>query len=252
MLERLIIWVAENDLKNTAYNLPGIIGTAIAFIFCLWYGKKLKFKLYKSFLIFWIFKYAEIYAMKLAMFMNAGFTSTREGNIATAFVYVPIIAWITSKIFRESYDSTSDFMAIPMMFMYGMGRLGCIFPGCCYGYPCSWGIYNIRFDDYFFPVQILETLVAFGFVALMLYLSAKRKFIPNGELLPMVLTVYGASRFLIEFLHANEKVLLGCSKIAFHALFMCAVGAVLWTLKRKKNKKINENGGHLCAVELQN
>ena len=252
MLDRLIIWVFENDLQVKAYNLPGNIATYLALIFCLWYGTKLKYKLYKSFLLFWIFKYFEFYAMRLAMFMNAGFVFTLEGNIATAFVYIPIIAWLTSKIFRESYDSTSDFMAFPMMILYGIGRLGCLFPGCCNGYPCSWGIYNPRLEIYVFPVQILESIVALCLFGVMLYLSVKRRFVPNGELLPMLLTVYGALRFLIEFLHDNEKVLLGCSKLALHALFMCAVGSVLWILKHRKNKKINRNGGHLCATELQN
>lgn len=252
MLDRLIMWVAENDLQQTVYNMPGYISMPTAIIFCLWYGKKIGYKLYKSLLIFLIFRVFESYAMQFAMFMNAGFVPTRQANIATAFVYIPIIAWITSKIFRESYDSTSDFMAFPMMILYCIGRLGCLFPGCCYGYPCSWGIYNPKFDYKVFPVQILESLVALALIILMLYLSKKRKFVPSGELLPMLLTVYGALRFLIEFLHDNEKVLLGCSKLAFHALFMCAVGAVLWTLKRKKNKEINENGGPLCATELQN
>ena len=86
-------------------------------------------------------------------------------------------------------------------------------------------------------MHLLETFVALSLFAIMLYISKKRDYVPNGELMPMLLTVYGILRFFIEFLHDNTKVLFGCSKLAFHALFMSIVGIILWQRKRRKLKQ---------------
>ena len=240
MLNSLIAWIAENGLRDTAYSLCGTINVILTIPFCLWYGRKINLKFYKSIICFAYFSFLQGYVMSVIMWMNSGFREWGEANVAVAFVYLPLVALIWAKLLREPYDKISDFMAFPPMLLYGIGRFGCVFYGCCYGYPCRFGIYNPIKDTYLFPVQILETLVAFSLVILMLYLSKKRKYTASGETLPMLLTLYGIARFFIEFLHDNEKVFLGCSKIAFHALFMCAVGATLWIIKRRKNKLVSD------------
>jgi len=238
VLNRLIVWIAENDLQSEAYSICGTIPLFIAGAYGLWYGHKIKMRAWKSFCVVELGSYAWGQFMNIVMWANSGFREFGDRNVAVVFVYIPVIAWLLSKIFRERYEAVSDQLAFTAMLMYGFGRWGCVFFGCCYGYPCSWGIYNPWKDAYLFPVAILESVIALTLVGVLLYLSKKQNYKPTGRLLPILLTVYGILRFFIEFLHDNEKVLFGCSKLAFHALFMAIVGAILWMRKRKQQRRI--------------
>jgi prolipoprotein diacylglyceryltransferase len=57
-----------------------------------------------------------------------------------------------------------------------------------------------------------------------------------------MLVLFGSSRFCFEFLRDNEKLLFGCSNLAFHALFMFVVG-VLWLVLLKKKSKRQQGAG---------
>ena len=48
-----------------------------------------------------------------------------------------------------------------------------------------------------------------------------------------MLMLFGGTRFFLEFLRDNEKVLWGCSALAFHALLMLFVGAAAYYLLRR-------------------
>ena len=58
--------------------------------------------------------------------------------------------------------------------------------------------------------------------------------------MPWMLLLYGVGRFFTEFLRDNEKIWIGCSDIAFHALFMAVVGLVMLLCLRKKQQKVAE------------
>ena len=235
MLNRLIIWVSENDLRDVFYNLAGQIPHIISFPFSLWLGKKIHIPFYKSIILYWMEVYLLGYIMQFVMWMNTGFKTAGGVNIAVAFTYIPLIALLGSKLLRLPYDSVCQFMVFPPIFNYAIGRWGCVFFGCCHGYSCDWGIYNPRLDQYVFPVAVLESFVAIVLCIWMFCEIRKRKYVPDGNMLPKLLIVYGTLRFFIEFLHDNEKVLFGCSKLAFHALFMVLIGTILLTVKLRKN-----------------
>jgi len=55
-----------------------------------------------------------------------------------------------------------------------------------------------------------------------------------------MLIMFGVTRFILEFFRDNEKILLGCSSLSFHALFMALVGGVAMIVifaKKRKNSK---------------
>lgn len=83
-------------------------------------------------------------------------------------------------------------------FGHGIGRIGCLLAGCCFGKPTDlfWGIY--LHDHYRHPTQILE---AFSLLAIGTYLikSKKNKFI----LLSHYLITYGLIRIAIEALRGD-------------------------------------------------
>ena len=69
----------------------------------------------------------------------------------------------------------------------------------------------------------------------------KRNYEPDGLAYPLMLMLFGYSRFLLEFLRDNQKVVFGVSTLAIHALFMALVGTVVYvTIKEQPQKRKKE------------
>ena len=59
----------------------------------------------------------------------------------------------------------------------------------------------------------------------------------SGRVYAMFLVTFGGTRFLLEFLRDNEKLFLGISSLALHALFMVLVGTVWLMVLYEKNQQ---------------
>ena len=118
----------------------------------------------------------------------------------------------------------SELLSFSVLSFHMVGRSGCIFTGCCGGYPCAWGLYSELAGEYLFPVVLVESLMVLGILVFLFIRTGGKNYIPDGKSMPWMLFLYGIGRFGTEFLRDNEKIWLGCSDIAFHALFMAVVG----------------------------
>ena len=66
----------------------------------------------------------------------------------------------------------------------------------------------------------------------------KKNYRSDGLAYPLMLMLFGYSRFLLEFLRDNHKVVFGVSTLALHALFMALVGTAAYvTIQEKLTKK---------------
>ena len=96
------------------------------------------------------------------------------------------------------------------------------------------------FQDIRFPIQPIEALTAVAIVVFLFVRSKKKQYEPDGYEYPLMLVLFGSTRFLFEFLRDNDKMFWGISNLAIHALFMFVVG-LIWIIilynKRKALKK---------------
>ncbi|MBQ4314532.1 MAG: prolipoprotein diacylglyceryl transferase [Lentisphaeria bacterium] len=86
---------------------------------------------------------------------------------------------------------------------HAMGRLGCLFAGCCHGaivqgFP---GIYNHQVDALTVPIPLFEALFLLALYAVMSLGLIKGW----GYQLPTYLLGYGIWRFFIEYFRADER-----------------------------------------------
>ncbi|MBQ5615828.1 MAG: prolipoprotein diacylglyceryl transferase, partial [Peptococcaceae bacterium] len=163
------------------------------------------------------------------------FASGRYGmevNLCVGFVYLPLFALLLGAVFDLPYGHTADLLAVSITAFHVLGRLGCLFTGCCYGYPCSWGLWSIQAESYRFPVVPVEGAFTLAILVFLLIRVGRRGYTPDGRALPWMLAIYGLCRFGSEFLRDNEKLFLGLSNISLHALFMMAVGIGAYTPRR--------------------
>lgn len=97
-----------------------------------------------------------------------------------------------------------------------IGRIGCFLNGCCFGKPTN-SIFGIQFPQYSFaanqfginhivhPTQIYSSLVNL-FIFIILGIRMKhRRF--NGQIVLDYMFLYGVTRFLIEYLRADNPAL---------------------------------------------
>ena len=206
----------------------------------VWFGRKLNLPLKKIVITVLIVYPVAVLWMFTMFWIESGFSSWGGNNIVRVFVYVPLIGWPVAKLLRIKKEEMFSLLSFGPLLVHGISHFGCVFLGCCTGFPCSFGIYNPIYKDMRFPIQPIE---AIGAVAIVIYLflrAKKRQFKPDGLEYPMMLVLYGLSRFVFEFLRANEKDAIGLSNLSYHAAFMLVVG-VVWIIIARRNAKRNLN-----------
>lgn len=235
MLKGLIEWVTLQGWTGPLYYGFQVLAFICVFIMAVWYGKKLKIGTLKS-----IVTFAVVYPLtdlwkRVLFWIESGFQVFGGENIVRIFVYVPVIAYFVAVFLKIERKKMCDFLAPLVILSHAVGHIGCIFAGCCQGYPMSWGLYNIQTRTTHFPTQPLESLVAFAILWYVLYRTKKHNYEPDGLQYPIMLAWFGGTRFLLEFLRDNEKIFLNISSLAIHAFFAFVVGVGAYIVMKNKH-----------------
>lgn len=238
MLQGLIEWVAARGLTVIVYYGFQLLALIAVLVFAVWYGNKLNLGVWKSIAIVAIVYPLGDLWKRVLFWIESGFQSFGGENNVRLFIYVPLIAYFVAVLMRIDRKKMCDFLAPCMILTQGVGHWGCIFGGCCQGYPMSWGLYNIDTGLTHFPIQPIEAIGALLIVAYLLYRTKKLNYKPDGLQYPIMLILFGSTRFVFEFFRDNEKIFLGVSSLAFHALFACLIGvfAYIMIVRRKRQK----------------
>ena len=228
--------VFDAGMANTVYFAFHILGYLCVLFFNLWYGKKYGVKHWRSvvttFVVYGI-TYIWIYVQ---YWIESGFRSFGPNNMVRGFVYIPLIAWPVARILKIDWKRMCDFIAPCVCISFGISHIGCIFPGCCHGFPSAWGIWHNRLQTTLFPNQLFEAATALAIVWFLVQRAKKKNFVSDGISFPLMLLCYGSTRFLWEFARDNEKILWGCSSLSFHALFMALVGLAVIVYRKRRER----------------
>lgn len=248
-MNELIQKVAELGLSQTIYYVFHVLGFAAVFLFVVWFGKKMDIRPLKSVLVV-LTVYPIIYLwMYILCWIETGFSGFGGNNIVRVFIYVPLAGYPVAKWLKIRWDKICSLLAFAPTMVHAVSHLGCIFPGCCYGYPSSWGLYHVGTEMIRFPSQPIESLITWLIIGYLLIRAKKKSYVPDGLEFPIMLALFGSTRFICEFFRDNPKIWLGCSSLAFHALFMAVVGVVMIIviLAKRKNRAAEAD-----SIEQQN
>ena len=231
--------ISDMGLSGALYDTFFALGFVSVLIGLLCFGRKLRLPLWKI-IITVLIVYPVVVAWMFVMFwIESGFTVWGGNNIVRIFVYVPLAGIPVARLLKIERRTMLSLLSFGPLLVHGISHFGCIFAGCCAGYPCSFGIYNRVYQELRFPTQPIEALAAVAIVVYLFCRAKKKNYAPDGYEYPIMLVMFGSSRFLFEFLRDNEKMFLGISNLAIHALFMFVVG-VIWIAVLKKTTKISE------------
>ena len=160
------------------------------------------------------------------------------GGFILAFLMCMILIKKNNENILEIFDITAPAMALG----YGVGRLGCHVSGDgCYGLATS------SFFGTAYPNGIIPTSIAvyptplfesfFSFMIFIFLMKLRKREMPAGKLFFIYCILNGASRFMVEFIRLNPKVLLGLTHAQITAILFIITGIIGWVLVEKKHVK---------------
>ncbi|MBE6899140.1 MAG: hypothetical protein E7479_00520 [Ruminococcaceae bacterium] len=237
MISEAIMAVEEAGLSSTFYDIFFALGFVSVLCGLVWFGKKLDFPMKNVAILVCIVYPLVVLWMFIMFWMESGFKVWGGNNIVRIFVYVPLIALPVAKFLKIEGDRALSLLSFAPLLVHGVSHFGCIFAGCCCGYQWTYGIYNPSFRDYRFPIQPIEAIGAVAIVVYLFYRAKKRNYVPDGFEYPVMLVLYGSSRFIFEFFREDHKLFWGISNLAIHALFMFIVGVIWIAIRKKKSKE---------------
>ena len=179
------------------------------------------------------------------------------GLIGGAAVFLIVYFGVGYFYFKDKYHVRSFFglancAAPAIVIAHSLGRIGCLFAGCCHGKATdAW--YGIKmYGNYgyikYVPVQLFEAIFLFA-LFVFLFIRAYKRYSYN---LPIYMTAYGAWRYAIEFLRGDYRGQIFTKAVSpsqFIALLMVVGGVGLFFFERYYTKKHkSEIEGDVLAI----
>ena len=160
---------------------------------------------------------------------------------------------------KQHFKDVADIAAVMIPMAHGLGRIGCLFAGCCHGkLTDAWyGIvhHHVVVDGVYYetakvvPIQLFEALFLFllaGALAALFFYHGKHSE-KRFPLLPTYLVVYGIWRYFIEYARGDsrgETIVSFWSPSQLIAVLFIVVGIVyfcFWIfIFRKGSKDVKE------------
>jgi phosphatidylglycerol:prolipoprotein diacylglycerol transferase len=161
-----------------------------------------------------LFQHSEEYSWKVFRNWQSGFVlyGGLITGIAAGILYIKMRGFSVAQI--------ADLCAPSIMLALAFGRIGCFLNGCCHGKVCN-GFPGVSFppdspaarwqhkgwnerSDPVHPTQLYETAAALAFFFFLSWLYKKKRK-AQGEVFLVMGMLYGAWRFLIEFMRGDER-----------------------------------------------
>lgn len=138
-------------------------------------------------------------------------------------------------VFLDYFDLAAPSIALAQ----GVGRIGCLLAGCCYGRETSCPI-GIVFPEgslapagvRLLPTQILSSAGDLLIVVILLLFHKRAKH--RGDVGALYMLLYGVGRFLIEFLRSDDRGAVGFLSTSQLISIFIVIGAVLLFMSNRK------------------
>lgn len=217
-------------------------GFLATLIYSIIFYKKFKFPFWKV-MAFVLTVFPIAYSFMWFQYWVASGFKQWGNNIVRTFIWVPFIGLPFAKLYKIDYHKAIEFLAPIPCIIHGVAHFGCVFEGCCYGYPSNPGIWNPALQEYRFPIQFIEAGVAIVIVGIIIWRLHRFGYDGTSKSYAFMLILFGSTRFILEFFRDNEKVFLGISNLALHALLMLFVGLFFFFFpfdKIKEERKLQQ------------
>ena len=159
--------------------------------------------------------------------------------------------YIYSKSFKISFRELCNIFISVIPIFHAIGRIGCLFAGCCYvkeynGFG-SIIFYNTHMAPVgipLFPMQIVESIC--NLVIFIIILGTYKKYKGTYKTIAIYAVLYSIVRFVLEFYRGDEiRGIRLFSTSQWISIVLFVVGIVLFIYDNKKNNKITTIGNKI-------
>lgn len=235
-----VIGVILVTLRAKLYDIPklNIIMSSIFIAIGLLFGSKLLYALIQLPSLIDNWDLAVRYPIETLTFALSGYVF--YGGLIGALIGLKLFCFQ----FNQPFSKLTNLYTPIIPLIHSIGRLGCFFSGCCYGFE-YYGILHIDYPDnaYIeglslvprFPVQLFESLLnLILFFVLFIYTKKPRK---EGSILGIYLVSYALIRFVTEFFRGdlNRGLFLGISTSQWISLLLIPIG--IYIIKKRDHSK---------------
>jgi len=133
-----------------------------------------------------------------------------------------------------------DLMAPGIIMAQAIGRLGCLFNGCCYGTPTNlpWGLVYTDPQSFGFtggiPAQpTVAYEIIFCVIIFFVLLQLRNKLKPEGSLFVLYLALYALWRFGIDFLRTGNPFFFSLHQAQFISIIVLLI-TIPWMIKNTR------------------
>jgi phosphatidylglycerol:prolipoprotein diacylglycerol transferase len=151
--------------------------------------------------------------------------------------------WIYSRFIKIKYSYLVDVITPGIILAQAIGRIGCLFNGCCYGTEAYDSVFSIVYTNPLtlgplgipvYPTQVFEIIfLLFTFIIIMFFRS---KFKPDGMQFMFYLTMYSLWRIGIGFLREGTPFLFGLEQAQVIGITVCLITIPMMIYKTYKQK----------------
>ena len=245
--------VAGSDslVINPIYVLSVTIGFALVFLFPLTKDFTSTQEKIQYYYLQMITLLGAIVGAKFAVVMGDALWPIRSFADWPALVYsgrsivgALLFGFIAAEIAKPLMGYTrlpNDRFAIIIPFSIAIGRIGCMFAGCCLGLPIrNEHIHAFAPSLLLHPIPLYEMIFHVSIGVTLVTLYRQRRF--PGQLFAIFMMTYGTFRFASEALRATEKAFYGLSAYQWFALALILVGMLSYAARRPLRQPENAYG----------
>jgi phosphatidylglycerol:prolipoprotein diacylglycerol transferase len=129
-------------------------------------------------------------------------------------------------------QTTGDWFAFIAPLGIALGRVGCLFQGCCLGKRCAPAWWTIRDSHGVSRWPAVPIEISFNIVALLVFILLRRRRLLAGQHFHLYLVAYGFFRFGHEFMRATPRVAGEISGYQIAALSVAGLGIMGFVRRR--------------------
>lgn len=122
------------------------------------------------------------------------------------FFLASLAAVIYLKNKRLPIFKTLDLIVPFLSLAQAIGRIGCLLNGCCFGYPSESGLFFPGHEAILVPTQLFSSLALVIIFIFLRFLQDRPH--KTGEIFFAYILLYSIKRFFIEFIRADNPVIL--------------------------------------------
>ena len=185
-----------------------------------------------------IFAISHYWAIRVTFLVSSFSKGIVPGaNMGVSFLFFLMMVAAGALVCKIPVLLATDALIPAYVLGRGLAVTGCIFAGCCHGYPIAFGLYSRYAETITFPTVPIDCIISCGIVIAMIVLARKKQWSGDGSTTAIGLLLFGVLRVVIDVLRDSPKLIFPFTFEGLCGFVYLLIGAILLIWLHNKHKK---------------